>query len=573
MKKSFLLFCPLFLLLMLFNEKETTYDAGDIQKIKLNNALDCGPGTDDQTKLAANSRFIVLLPGWGNHDYSISTKEDSAQIFFNQGLSMYYSYHLSEAIASFREAGRFDSSSAMAYWGQALAMGPSYNSGYLYKMNPRLEKIISVMNQHARNASPKEKDLIAAMNARYDIKDAEDKRRDQLNMNYAEKMRSLVKKYPEDRDLKALYVDAVMLIHPWSFWNNNGTAKPWTEELVRYAEEILAEDPHHPAALHYYIHLTEASRKPEVALASADSLRKLYPGVAHMVHMSSHEYERIGYYSKGVKANEEADNSIVQYDSLAKGYLTLNHVPHYYAVEAYCALSGAMYKKGMPKTMTCRKSMEPSMQNFRSQYQYMFPSLAWVRMGKWQDILADTTSINKDWIFASILDDFSKGMAYVKTGNFSEAEKLLKNMREKMRDKILLKPITPFASSPSEISQVPLHILAANLQYEQGDYKSAIIEIKKAIQSEDSLLYAEPKAWILPARQYLGAFLLELKKPAQAEAAYREDLVWNPGNGWSVLGLYQSLKAQGKTTELAALKARYMESFSEADEVPIASAY
>ena len=205
-------------------------------------------------------------------------------------------------------------------------------------------------------------------------------------------MKPLVAKYPDDIDIKALYTDAVMLLHPWTFWNNDGTPKSWTPELVQYCKDILKKDPHHPAGLHYYIHVTEASRKPEVALASADSLIKLFPGVAHMVHMSSHEYERIGYYAKGVNANEEADRSLgtcmIHWQKVFSTWQL--HVPHYYAVDAYCALSGAMYKKAIPKAMASATSLSQHMIDTYVQYLYMFPFFAMVRMGKWQEILQDT---------------------------------------------------------------------------------------------------------------------------------------------------------------------------------------
>ena len=91
--------------------------------------------------------------------------------------------------------------------------------------------------------------------------------------------------------------------------------------------------------------------------------------------------------------------------------------------------------------------------------------------------------------------------------------------------------------------------------------------------AEDSLLYSEPKAWMLPARQYLGSFYLKMKQYKKAEKVYRDDLVWNPGNGWSLLGLYQSLDAQGKNQELKKIKMLYMNSFSKADQLPSGSAY
>lgn len=576
MKKSLFVFFPIFFgsIAMLFTSNNLKVnDAAQLTRAKVSNSIGCAPGEGENIFAGEDGKFITLLPGWGNHSYGISTQSDSAQIYFNQGLSMYYSYHSREAVASFKEAAKFDSSCAMAYWGQALAMGPSYNFGYMYKLNKNLASVIPSMNLHAEQASPKEKELILAMNKRYNTADAADKQRKELNDSYAQAMKQLLAQYPDDIDVRALYTDAVMLIHSWDFWYNDGRPKTWTLDLVQNCEDILKQDPQHPAALHYYIHVTEASRKPEVALASADSLIKLFPGVAHMVHMSSHEYERIGYYAKGVDANEKADRDLVRYDSLAKGLFPMVHVPHYFAVDAYCALSGAMYKKAFLKTMACRKIAEPAREKAIDQYLYMYPAIAMLRMGKWQEILNDTVSIHSDWSFAGLLNDLAKGMAYAKTGSISQAQKHLQQLQEKKKDSILKVPFAPYKDSPYACALVAENILAATILFEQKKYDAAITTIKKAILAEDSLIYAEPKMWMLPARQYLGAFLLKLNKPKEAEKNYRDDLLWNPGNGWSLLGLYQSLKAQQKTGELKKIKALYTYSFSEADILPASSVY
>ena len=203
----------------------------------------------------------------------------------------------------------------------------------------------------------------------------------------------------------------------------------------------------------------------------------------------------------------------------------------------------------------------------------MFPLFAMMRVGNWQDILQDTSTINPEWKYAGILNDFAKGMAYTKTGNHTQAEKCLEQLQEKQTDKILRNRFAPHRSSPYECSIVAENILIANISFNRKMYNEAFTAIKKAILAEDSLTYAEPKIWMLPARQYLGAFLLTLHKPGEAEKIYRDDLIWNPGNGWSLLGLYQSLKAQQKATELKKIKALYMRSFSEADLLPTTSAY
>lgn len=576
MKRNLLVLCPILIgsigiavVRKNFNDTVTR----PVQKTEVSAAIGCAPAANENVYADNSGKFITILPGWGNHSYSITTTSDSAQRYFNQGLSMYYSYHLTEAIASFKEAAKFDSTCAVLYWGQALAMGPDYNFGYTFKMSGGVPAVVRRMNQNKEHASAKEKDLIDAMNRRYNPDDPADQQRKQLNEDYAESMEPLVTKYPDDIDIKALYTDAVMLVHPWTFWNNDGTPKSWTPQLVQYCQDILKKDPHHPAGLHYYIHITEASRKPDVALASADSLKKLFPGVAHMVHMSSHEYERLGYYAKGVNANEEADSSLGRYASLAKGLNLTVHASHYFAVDAYCALSGAMYKKAIPKAMAVRNIVKPTYEGTYNQYLYMFPLFAMMRMGKWQDILQDTSSINPEWKYAGILNDFAKGMAYAKTGDHPQAEKYLEQLREKQKDNKLRVRFAPHRSSPYECSIVAENILIANIAFNQKKYNEAFTSIKKAVLAEDSLTYAEPKIWPLPARQYLGAFLLTLNKPNEAEKIYREDLLWNPGNGWSLLGLYQSLEAQQKTTELKKIKRLYMHSFSEADLLPATSAY
>lgn len=207
------------------------------------------------------------------------------------------------------------------------------------------------------------------------------------------------------------------------------------------------------------------------------------------------------------------------------------------------------------------------------QYLYMFPELAMVRMGKWQDILTDTTTIDDKLIYAGVLNHFAKGMAYAKTGNIAEAKKQLKSLQVKRMDKALAEKFDPISNTPLGCATVAENILSANIYFQQKKYKEAIAALKTAIHAEDQLAYAEPKDWILPARQYLGAFLMQLKKPGEAEKVYREDLSWNPGNGWSLVGLYQALKAQGKNKDLKKLQKQYMYSFSEAEEIPTTSAY
>ncbi|MFD1141112.1 tetratricopeptide repeat protein [Larkinella insperata] len=529
----------------------------------------CGSTVDGQINRLASGKFIGPLPGWGRYSYPISTRQDSAQFYFDQGLTMYYSYHMKESMASFKEAARLDSTCAMAWWGQALAGGPYYNAAHSYQLPAEMPAILARMNALSADASPKEKRLIQVMTTRYSA-DPTDSQRSGLNQAYANATRQLITEYG-DPDSKMLYVDAVMLLHAWDFWHTDGRPKAWTQEVIDLSKSVLATHPDHPAALHYYIHLTEASHQPQVALANADKLKSLFPGVAHMVHMASHEYQRNGLYPQGVQVNDRADANLVKYDSMAPHLNLVKHSPHYFAVQTYCALTGGMYQVSVSDALRCRQSVSPVATNTYDQYLYMLPSLSLVRLGKWNEVLA-TEPPTETWTYAVVLDHFSKGMALVGTGKLTQAQSQLRLLLARLQDPILEKRRIPF-NAPLPVARIAGHILEASIQFATKQQPQALVSLQRAIDLEDQLIYTEPADWPLPARQFLGAYLLKMQRPQEAETVYRQDLIHNPGNGWSLVGLHQALTKQGKKARLAQVEAGFKKAFSGAEQIPPSSIY
>ncbi|MEJ7586817.1 MAG: hypothetical protein WKI04_04575 [Ferruginibacter sp.] len=453
-------------------------------------------------------------------------------------------------------------------------MGPYYNA-YYYKMNKEVPGVIKYMVRHISNTGEKELALIKAMQQRYSS-DSTNADRHQLDSSYAAAMSLLTITYAGDLDIKSLYVDAVMLHHKWDFWNNNGTPKPWTPELVKICEENIKNDTSHPASLHYYIHLTEASRHPEMALRSADLLKDQMPGVGHMVHMATHMYQRNGLFEKGVDVNEDANNVNNRIDSLAPNLgIGKNTGLHIYSVQSYCAMNAGMYRKGMPVYLRTRSrllELRPAIrQDAYSQYLYMMPVMAWVRLGKWQQILA-SPSPDPMWKYALVLHNFAKGMAFVHMKNFTAARLCLDSLEENLADSLLAVREMPF-NKPVQCGKIAASILKGRLSQEEGKTTEALAAFNNAVSEEDNLIYREPKDWLIPARQYLGAFLLATHHAQAAEKVYREDLVHNPGNGWSLLGMYQSLLVQHKKVEAAAYRKSYLKAFRAADVIPPASVF
>jgi tetratricopeptide (TPR) repeat protein len=81
----------------------------------------------------------------------------------------------------------------------------------------------------------------------------------------------------------------------------------------------------------------------------------------------------------------------------------------------------------------------------------------------------------------------------------------------------------------------------------EGEIDSGIEQLRAAIQKEDALKYDEPPGCLIPVRHSLGAVLMKQKRFAEAEQVYRDDLAHLPENGWSLLGLAESLRRQKKT--------------------------
>ena len=536
--------------------------------------IECSPSALAADGLPdADGRYAPVFPGWGHYHYAISTTNDSAQFYFDQGLSLYYSYHLKESLASFEEASLKDSTCAMTWWGQALAMGPYYNSAYIYEQPSAVLPVLARMDRLAEKAPPREQDLAAAMDHRYSA-DLTDSHRGELNRAYSESMKALLWKYPGDKDIKALYIDGRMTEHAWDMWDSRGKPKPWTPELVKYCEEILAADADHPAALHYHIHLLEASLHPEVTLSSADKLKDLMPGVAHMVHMASHSYQRTGLYSQGVTINDLALAAQRQYDSLARSLHLGSYVIHYHAVEAFCAMNGAMYAKAIQAAENCRKM--PVFANTASvprsdlQYLYMMPVFAQVRLGKWKAIL-DRPAPDSRWTYASVLSDFARGMAFLRRGDKSSARRCLDSLRIALKDPVLTVHFPPRNDAITGAS-IAEAILEGELDFADEAPAVAMAAFDRAMRLEDGMTYGEPKDWPLPVRHFAGAWQLKLKRQGEAERLYRDDLIANPGNGWALLGLAQCLEAKG-SIDATRYRGLASAAFGSAEEMPPASAY
>jgi hypothetical protein len=236
-----------------------------------------------------------LWDGLGSLTYKITTSHPQAQVYFDQGLRLTYAFNHGEAQRSFRKAQKLDPACAMCFWGEALVLGPNINLPMQEDAMVPAFAAAQKAKALADKVSPLEQALIAAISARY----ADDTKADRkaLDAAYAAAMSEAAGKFPDDNQIAVLYAEAVMDLSPWNYWQPGGhEPNPQSAPIVPTLERVLARDPTHPGAMHYYIHAVEASDRPERAEPYADRLRGAIPGAGHLVHMPSHIYFRVGRY-------------------------------------------------------------------------------------------------------------------------------------------------------------------------------------------------------------------------------------------------------------------------------------
>ena len=515
-------------------------------------------------KPAPTGEIAPRLQNLGAHVFPVTTKSRKAQAFVNQGMNLAYGFNHAEAGRSFREAARLDPSCAMAFWGQAFVLGPNINVPMSADDEPKAYEAAQKAVALKARVTPRERAYIEALAQRYTGKAADRAAGDKA---YAAAMKDVVRRFPADLDAATLYAESLMDLRPWNYWTPDGRPYAETPEILANLEKVLARNPNHPGANHFYIHAVEATKQPEKAEAAADRLLKLMPGAGHMVHMPSHIYQRVGRYADAAASNDMAVAADEDYiaQCRAQGLYPMVYYPHnihflWYAATAegrsQVAIDAARKMAGKIDEATLKAL--PLTAAFK-----VVPYYALSRFGKWDEVLAEPAPADGQ-VFLSGVWHYARGLALAAKGRMDEADKELAEVTRIAADPALNYSLLSPNTAAAVFAPAP-HVLAGDLAAKRKDYDAAIAHLERAVRIEDSLVYTEPEEWHYPSRQALGAVLLEAGRAKEAEVVYWDDLRRHADQGWSLFGLAQSLRAQGKNDQAAAIQQRFDKAWARAD--------
>ena len=528
----------------------------------------------------------------------ITTTLPDAQLWFDRGLNWVYGYNHMEAIACFRKALAHDAQCAMAYWGIAYAAGPNYNlPWHLLDPDGRAQALAVAYDATqqalavAEGASAVEQALIRALPARYPAREPVE---DMMpwNQDFTKAMRAVYATYPDDLDVRSIFVEAIMNETPWRMWDLRtggvaaGAGTVEAREVLESALQHLPATWQHPGMLHLYVHLMEMSPFPHLALRAGDRLRDLTPDAGHLIHMPTHLDVLCGQYRDVVVYNQRA--IVADRKFLAKEG-PLNLYAAYRTHNYHFAIYGAMFLGQYTPAIEAAQELidttpeallrvsSPPMADFIEGYIPMKQHVL-IRFGKWQDIVAQDLPEDQDlYCSTTAMMLYAKSVAYSAMGNVAEAEKARAAFLE-AKTKV---PTSRRVHNNTVVDLLAIaeEMLSGELEYRRGNFDAAFAHLRKAVALDDALPYDEPWGWMQPTRHALGALLLEQGHVEEAEAVYRADLGLDQtlsracqhlGNLWSLHGLYECLTRRGETVEAPLIKQQLDHALARA-EVPVYS--
>lgn len=540
----------------------------------------------------------------GTHSRPITTVSEDAQGWFDLGLNWCYGFNHEEGIGCFQRALEWDETCAMAHWGIAYATGPFYNLPWRHMGEAEAAKHTKICHAHVAHAlslagavTPIEADLISALCARFQKPHAvAPEEFDRWDDDYADAMREVYRKYPDDLDVMAIFAEALITRTPWRLWNSR-TGEPTAGASTLEALEVLdrakqlAEDAgaqQHPAILHLHIHTLEMSTEPERALGSAHVLGTLCPDAGHMNHMPGHIYTQCGLYEEVKAASIKAIRADRIYGAYAGPYnfYTTSRC-HNLHLMMYACMHLGQYQPALEAAEEMSALLTPDVLTFDDKPQMTITMEGYcsmevhvlVRFGKWHEIIAKPLPGDQAlYCVSTAMHHYAKTVAHAALGRFSEAQE------ERAAFAAIRAQIQPerefFNNAAQAVLAVAEAMMEGELAYHKGEHEAGLARLREAVQLCDELAYSEPWPWMHPPRHALGALLCEQGQYEEAETVFKTDLglagdlkrcCQNEGNIWALHGLAECLSRRGAKEELAKITPKLQQLIAHAD-VPVMAA-
>jgi tetratricopeptide (TPR) repeat protein len=521
----------------------------------------------------------------------------AAQPLFIKGVLLMHSFEYDDAREAFIEAQKADPGFAMAYWGEAM----TFNHPVWQRTSPDLAK--AALNKLAPTAdarrakapTEKEKDWLGAVERLYGTGDAATSlsaSKLARDLAYADAMKRMHEKYPNDDEVKSFYALALLGT------SHGGRDVSIYMRAAALVEQVYAKNPQHPGAAHYLIHAYDDPVHAPLGLRFADAYSKIAPAASHALHMPSHIYFAMGMWDEASAINErsvkaaDARREEKKLDVDARGFHALLWLVYGYAQQGrYDDARGVMAQL---------EAAAKESGSERTRSHLALARAAWlIETRKWGEAKAPVMAkgLPKD---AAIADLFAIGFAAIRSGNRAVGSMALQQMAQLMESapvnlapvrpaagaKPLAPGVKPIAPAPGPVAvnppgtaptppaaahaahqpaaatglptagaggdirvpQVMAQQLEALLLFSEGRREEALVLARQAAVVEAGLPFEfGPPVPVKPVNEQVGEMLMDLRRPKEAIEAFELSLKRNPKRALSLLGLARAATAAKDT--------------------------
>ena len=501
------------------------------------------------------------MTGVGDSHFTIATKSQAAQAYFDQGLSLLHCFWDFEAYRAFKEAARLDPDAAMAYWG--IVESISDYKAMSDEKKAALEKAKALMPK----VSDHEQYYLRAQQAAQEEDGHDEWRRE---------MEALIDNYPDD-------IDAKLFVAIKSSYGYTTEGKP--EKDTVYARvllrDVLRDHPASAAAHHYMIHVLEGGPHARDARADADALAKLTPNSGHMVHMPGHIYYKLGDYDRARQSfldSMTVDEAYMQREKV-RSVDDWNYAHNLSYLIASDAESGR-YREALAMASKLEQlPAHPFLAKGKPIHVMTVGGTAMrlnARYGNWQAAIDKPIDLGMDEATAGApaaayrdgMLAYAKGMLALSRKDFDLAARQSDALdaiswrlhaerdedEENNRSKGVLRML----------EMVSLD-LRGNLRSVEGKSVEAIELLKKAIEKEEEIGYQEPPQYGRPESESLGYAYIRSGDYDKARAAFEDELKLRPKSGHALYGIAQSYEAAGEKQAAARAYREFLSAWQGAD--------
>jgi len=311
-------------------------------------------------------------------------------------------------------------------------------------------------------------------------------------------------------------------------------------------EKLWKQNANHPGVVHYLIHSYDYPQFAERGLTAAQKYDSIAPWVPHALHMPSHIFTRLGMWDESIAANRASAEASRAYAAMrhrdateAEELHALDYLAYSYLQEA----QDAEAKKIVDLAAKVRKT-NPELE-FSAAYalaaistRYAFERNDWAAAA---NLPVPNVPHWSSFPFMEALIEYGHALGCAHTGDLDGARKAIARMQQ-------LREATKDPKFDYFKSHLDLQMQAASawVAEAEGKKSEAIDMLRRAADSEDILGKhpVSPGAFV-PVREQLGALLLEMGEPTDAQREFEAALKIYPGRFRGLYGAAQAAELAG----------------------------